>query len=426
MTQAPAISGDAHRALPSLSLSQPRVLLVDDDDAIARLLASVFTGRGMDIKRARSGPESLGLILQWHPDIVFLDVELPGLSGLDVLAFVRQRQLDTAVVMMTGLGSEQVAIDALRLGANDYLRKPFDLTDCETVLGRTLARIRLERQNAALSSRLDEHRQQLDRELARAAQMQAELLPAALPDIPGLDVAAGCRPAHEVGGDFYDWQLLSGDRVSLTIGDVMGKGVSAALLMATVRAVLRALAVENPPGRAVQRAARALDADLTRSGSFITLFHAQYDTRSGRLRYVDAGHGYVVMRRKNGALEPLLPWSLPLGVDLSETYREGSTVLEPGDTLVLYSDGLAEARPDLFGDTSSIAGQVAEHPGAADLVSHLMARATETTPLPDDLTVMVMRRSDIELVEPPRADRARRGRRAAASALYCGNQAPAA
>ena len=403
-----------------------RVLLVDDDQGVAGLLEALFATRDLDISRAHSGPEAVGLILQRPPDIVFLDVALPGLSGLDVLALIRQRQLDTAVVMTTGFGSEEVAIEALRLGADDYLRKPFDLTDCEAVLDRTVSRIQLKRQNAALSRRLEEQRQQLERELARAAEVQAELLPPAFPHIPGLDVAAACRPAREVGGDFYDWQQLPSGNVSLTIGDVMGKGMSAALLMATVRAVLRALASEHSPGQAIQRAARAMESDLTRSGSFITLFHALYDVRSGRLRYVDAGHGYVVLRRRNGKIEELRPWGLPLGVDAGEVYQEGTTIIEPGDTLVVYSDGLGEARPDLFSNRKAVGAHAGLYPGAAALVAHLITQATRTAPLPDDLTVVVFRRPEIEVVGRPRPAEVRSVEGLESEPAFSADQAPAA
>jgi phosphoserine phosphatase RsbU/P len=376
-----------------------RALVVEDDDGLAQLIKMCFVDNEVgDIVTVDNGSAAIGMILKNPPDIVMLDVDLPGLSGLEVLALMRLRGIDSSVIVTTGYGSEEVAIEALRLGADDYLRKPFSPAECSAVLARVLARLHLKRQNEALSRQLEAQRILLERELARAAGVQADLLPADCPQLPGMDIAAACRPAEKVGGDFYDWQTLPNGRLSLTIGDVMGKGISAALLMATARAVVRALASDLSPARVIQRASQALDGDLTRSGSFITMFHAQLDMDTWRLRYVDAGHGYVVLRRRSGKIEHLRSWGLPLGVDALEMYREGVVTIQPGDTVIVYSDGLTEARPDLFGDRKSVARQAGQHRTAASLVDRLVTQATEVGPLPDDLTVVVLRRADIEVV----------------------------
>jgi serine phosphatase RsbU (regulator of sigma subunit) len=195
-----------------------------------------------------------------------------------------------------------------------------------------------------------------------------------------------------VGGDFYDWQQLPG-RLCLTVADVMGKGMPAALLMATVRAVIRAMAAEHGAADAVQHTAASLDRDLTRSGSFVTLFHAQLDATSGTLRYVDAGHGHVFVRRRSGQVDLLKPWSLPLGVLSHESYRDGAATLAAGDALVIYSDGLTAARPDLFKDPIAVARHVVDEEPAGVTAERLVNLATTTGQLPDDLTVVVVRRS---------------------------------
>jgi phosphoserine phosphatase RsbU/P len=168
--------------------------------------------------------------------------------------------------------------------------------------------------------------------------------------------------------------------------------MSAALLMATVRAVIRAMTPQHGPAAAMQHTASSLDSDLARSGSFVTVFHAQLNPESAALRYVDAGHGQVFLRRANGCIEPLEAWGLPLGVTLHESYREGSVTLEPGDLLVVYSDGLTEARPDLFRDHQTLAAQIAGDDSAAAIAKRIVELATATGSLPDDLTVVVVKR----------------------------------
>src|SRR5688500_4337488 len=368
-----------------------RVLIVDDDEDMHRLLRSRLEARGHSVDSVQSGEEALLRLNDINPDLIFLDLAMSGLTGLDVLDILRARGVDIAIILTTAYGSEQVAVEALRRGADDYLRKPFDRTEFQAVLDRTLRRLELSRGNAFLQQQLDEKGRQLAAELARAAEVQSERLPRGTPKVPGFEFAARCLPAREVGGDFYDWQQLPGT-LSLTVGDVMGKGMPAALLMATVRAVLRAVGSQHSPASAVQFAAGALDRDLARSGAFVTLFHAQLELGTARLRYVDAGHGHVVFLRADGAVEELKPWGLPVGVLSDEQYAEGTIEFGPGDLLVVYSDGLTDARPELR-DPSALTDLLKQGGSASDIAQMLADKATaHGGPLPDDLTIVALRR----------------------------------
>lgn len=369
-----------------------RVLVADDDQWTRHVLRSYLATEGVEVETVHDGDEAAERFVALQPDIVFLDVEMPGRSGLDVLALIREHTLDTAVVITTAYGTDRVVATALRRGADDYLRKPFDRSELQAVLDRTMARLLLTRQNAALRARVLDHQRHIEEELTRAAAVVAELLPERPPSLDGVDVAAVCLSARQLGGDFYDWQQLPGGRLSVTVGDVMGKGLPAALLMATARAVLRAVAADHAPSEAVQRTAAALEDDLARSGSFVTLFHGQIDTTTGQLRYVDAGHGYVLLRRANGQVQELEPWALPLGVDPRERYREGSVQLDLGDVLLVYSDGLVEARPDRFGTRGDVAALAAGGGTADAIIAAFMAEVGHIKPLPDDLTLVTLRR----------------------------------
>jgi len=237
----------------------------------------------------------------------------------------------------------------------------------------------------------EERRLKLQAQLEFAAEVQAKLLPQAAPVITGFEVAARCRPALQVAGDFYDWQTLPSGRFSLTLGDVMGKGLAAAMLMATVRASLRASIREHPPALALRQTAEALYQDLDGSDSFVTLFHAQLDLHCRRLSYVDCGHGHVFLRRASGAVEELLPRGLPLGIFAGEGFQEGSLTLLPGDALVLYSDGLIDAFPEQSPTPTELASQFAATTGAEEIVARLFALVPDDALLPDDLTVLVLR-----------------------------------
>ncbi|HYB96828.1 MAG TPA: SpoIIE family protein phosphatase [Vicinamibacterales bacterium] len=374
-------------AAPLAGRAITRVMIVDDNPEIHLLLTARLEARGFIVRSASDGEEALAQFQDFRPDIAFLDVTMPRFGGLDVLQVIRAENLDMAVVLTAPMGMEQMAINALRHGADDYLRKPFDGAEFQAALDRTFTRLTLARQNTAL-------RKHLGIQLARAGEAQAELLPQADPQVSGFELAARCIPAGEgeVGGDFYDWQELRPSTLSLTVGDVMGKGVPAALMMATVRAVMRALAPQNAPGAALQEAARTLEPDLNRSQSFVTVFHAQLDLASARLSYSDAGHGFVLFLRADGTVEDLRHVGLPLGIRPGEVYVEDTVLLGPGDMVIVYSDGLAEVLPELVGNGAALAALVDPAESAACIADRLVAIARAAGPLVDDLTIAVLRR----------------------------------
>ena len=372
-----------------VALPVQRALIVDDDEDINLLLQMRLRARGYQVTSALSGEVALALLADNPTDIVFLDISMPGMSGLDVLEHVRRESLDLAVIMTTAFGSEQVAIDALRRGADDYLRKPFEPTEFQAVLNRTARRLELSRQNAMLRQQLDEKRRQLEAELARAAQVQADLLPGTHLQLPGFDLAGRCVPAREVGGDFYDWSQSQDGRVTFVVGDITGKGMAAAILMATVRAVMRAVVRDSAPQEAIRYIANGVTRDLQRSERFVTLFIGQLDVTTRRLRYVDAGHGHVFIRRADGTVETLESRGLPVGTFAETEYQEGACTFSSGDALVVHSDGLIDARPDLRLNHEALAQHLAGATGATEMVDRLVALAGPKAAFPDDLTVLV-------------------------------------
>lgn len=198
-------------------------------------------------------------------------------------------------------------------------------------------------QNARLLAEAAE-RARLRRELELAAEVQADLLPRAAPSVAGLDVHARMLPCEEISGDFYDFLALPGGRLGLYVADVVGHGVGPALLAAEVRGEIRALAALEPdPGALLTRVHRNLR-DTMEAGRYLTLFLAFLQPPSGRLAYASAGHPEALLRC-GGATRWLSRTGPPLGVDadaVHETRRVAG--LASGDALLLYSDGLLEAR----------------------------------------------------------------------------------
>jgi sigma-B regulation protein RsbU (phosphoserine phosphatase) len=188
-------------------------------------------------------------------------------------------------------------------------------------------------------------RERLNRELEIAREVQEHLFPQRLPPVLGLDYCGQCRPAREVGGDYYDFLELSEGRLGIAIGDVSGKGVGAALLMASLEASLRALApVVDDPAELMQRVSNLVHQAST-ANRYATLFYAQYDPARRRLSYVNAGHNPPVVLRNGG--RPLQVLRLETGGPviglLPHRYQSDIFCHEAGDLVVLFTDGVSES-----------------------------------------------------------------------------------
>jgi serine phosphatase RsbU (regulator of sigma subunit) len=181
-------------------------------------------------------------------------------------------------------------------------------------------------------------------ELAIARQVQARLFPQTLPALRHLDYAGTCIPARAVGGDYYDFLDFGPDRLGLVIGDVAGKGIAAALLMANLQANLRsqcAIALEEP--QRLLQSVNLLFCANAPEGAFATLFFADYHDTSGSLRYVNCGHLSALLLRRDGRLDRLASTSTVLGLFERWECAVGESRLEVDDLLALYTDGVTEA-----------------------------------------------------------------------------------
>jgi PAS domain S-box-containing protein len=224
----------------------------------------------------------------------------------------------------------------------------------------------------------------------QAARVQRDLLPEGAPEVEGYELAGMCLPSREMGGDFYDWQRRGPATLTLTLGDVMGKDMPAALLMATVAAALRASVAQGSAAGAVRLAAESVQRDLERSGAFVTLFHGWLEALTGRLRYVDAGHGLLAVVGRGGVRLPARSRSLPLGVMAGERYGESELTLERGETLVVYSDGVLDVHPELEGRPEAVGELLRGAESAGEMAERLV---TGPGTAADDVTVLVVSRS---------------------------------
>ncbi len=228
-------------------------------------------------------------------------------------------------------------------------------------------------------------------QLRRAARVQAGLLPAHVPELEGWEVAARFIPAGSVGGDFYDWDVTD-DGLVVTVADVMGKGPAAAILAATTRSVLQAQGPGADVAGALDAAERAMTGDLTKVATFVTVFRGHVDLATGALTYADAGHGLTLLIGADGRARRLPANGLPLGVGLEDRRTASTEHLEPGDLLLVLSDGVLDAAGGSLQDLARLERAAGTGRRAADAVGAVLA-LTGTAAQEDDLTVVAVRRT---------------------------------
>lgn len=245
-----------------------------------------------------------------------------------------------------------------------------------------------------------QERERLEQELRIARLIQQSLLPKEVPQLLGWQVSAYYQPAREVGGDFYDFLSLPDDRLGFVVGDVADKGVPAALVMATTRSILRAAApTTDSPGQVLERVNEVLYPDIPPI-MFVTCLYVTLDPASGLLRYANAGHDLPYVRHAEGATQ-LQATGVPLGLMPGIRYEEKEAMLEPGDSVLFYSDGLVEAhnhQREMFG-LPRLRKLVDDHPvGGTSLVNLLLGELARFAggdwEQEDDITLVTLQRSE--------------------------------
>jgi serine phosphatase RsbU (regulator of sigma subunit) len=348
------------------------VLVVDDQ--LGNLLAVEATLADLDVTvmKAGSGLEALRCLLGDDFAVILMDVKMPGMDGFEAAELIRQRKRSahTPIIFLTASESDDTQVfKGYTLGAVDYLVKPIaagvlrskvsvfvdifrqaDQIRRQAELMRLLQQRQHERQLAEAKSRWEAERLQTELRIAR--QIQQKLFPAAPLPIPGLDVAGASFPAEATGGDYFDYIPMADGGLAVVIGDVCGHGFGPALVMAELRAYLRAfLLTRTDVGEIVALLNRALAGDTDR---FVTLFIAKLDPATRSLVYAGAGHlpGYYFDAVGNVKAR-LVSTGMPLAVLPDSDYpAESIPRLEPGEMILLLTDGIVEAHgpdQDLFG-----------------------------------------------------------------------------
>jgi phosphoserine phosphatase RsbU/P len=333
-----------------------KIVIADDDSIPRRLLHAALVKAGHEVVSTCDGAEAWQVLQRVDaPRLAILDWLMPGLDGVEICRRVRQRDAApyTYLILLTSKDRKEDLITGLEAGADDYLTKPFDPQELQVRL-RTGQRI-LDLQTALLTS-LDQLAHAHQREVEIGAKIQQTLLFGQLPhDVEGARAAALTIPSQHIDGDFYDFFRHGTHCFDLIVGDVMGKGVPAALLGAALKSSLpRALSrllissarIALPePEEIVMLVQREVAKQFIDLGVFATLCYARLDLGQRRLTLVDCGHTKTIhFRLHTSNCEVLQGDNMPLGFSEQEIYQQVSFPITEGDVLVFYSDGLTEAR----------------------------------------------------------------------------------
>lgn len=319
--------------------SSARVLVADDQADVLEALRWLLTGEGYEPEFVNSTEGVLERLRAERFDLLLMDLNYSrdttsGREGLELIPQVRACDAAMPIVVMTGWGSVDTAVEAMRRGAKSFVQKPWEDEALLEILQREI-------EDARASKRRDAKQQ---RELEEARLIQRGLLPTAMPHIAGLTLSSSWRPANGVGGDCFDVLTFGEHAVGLSIADVAGKGVPAALLMSNLQAAVRAFAQDGTPPASVCASVNRLLCRNMASGRFVTFCYSRIDVAARRLTYSNAGHNPPLLIRADGSMDRLSPGGTVLGVFPENAYEQGELVLAPHDRLVFYTDGISESR----------------------------------------------------------------------------------
>ena len=380
-----------------------KILVVDDEPDLEPLMLQrmrrdiraghyrfVFAGDGVEALERLNEDDEI--------DMVLSDINMPRMDGLSLLQQIPNVDPDIRAVIISAYGDMQNIRTAMNRGAFDFVTKPIDFDDLKVTIERTLRHMAEWRE--ALSSR--DKLVALQNELDVANKIQQSVLPTEFPSSEAYEVAADMEPARNVGGDFFDIIRLENSRLGLAVADVSDKGVPAALFMMSSLTQLKGAAIGiGEPGGVLTEVNDLLNED-NETAMFVTVLYAVYNPDSGKITYANGGHNPPVIIHADGS-STMLPMTggIALGVAPGFKYEQSTFTLGPGETIILYTDGVTEA---MNGDGEEFgvdrlrelfAGQPSMNPReASDAILEAVSAFAGGTPQSDDITCLTLRRSE--------------------------------
>jgi sigma-B regulation protein RsbU (phosphoserine phosphatase) len=363
-----------------------KILVVDDQEDVRQALRLLLKTSGYRTEEVGSPRDALARNAYGDHDLIVVDMNYTwdttsGEEGLRLLDDLRAQRPDVPVIAMTGWSTIELAVEAMHRGACDFIPKPWDNKHFLQVVKRHL-------------NGVTDPRRPLDAELAIARKVQRTLLPPPFFSTGGLACECASLPAGDVSGDLYDFFEIDGAAAAFLVGDICGKGIGAALLVANLQASIRSLEeLARFPGKLMDRVNK-LFFQSTRPEHYATLFYGVYDVAERAVRYVNCGHPAPVLVRADGSLQFLEATATVLGAFKERGFREEKIQLQAGDQIFVFSDGVSEANPN--DENGAWVTEAIRKLGAqkqSGVAGALANQAASWLPRQDDITVMHLRQS---------------------------------
>ncbi len=380
-----------------------KILVVDDEPDLELMVKTKFRKQikqnEVEFVFAQNGQEALDKLVEDSSiDLVMSDINMPVMDGLTLLSRLGSTNRIVKAVIVSAYGDMQNIRTAMNRGAYDFLMKPIDFEDFQTTVSKTRRALDEIKQGAHAREQLNA----IQHELRVATRIQQSILPRTFPPFPDrtdFSIFAEMTPAREVGGDFYDFFMIDQNRLGFVIGDVSGKGVPAAILMAVSRTLLRATALTaDSAGECVQYVNHVL-VKQSDPAMFVTIFYGILHTDTGELEYCVGGHNPPFLFSANGGVRMMeSKGGMIVGMVEQAHYTTERVQLNPGDGIFLYTDGVTEAE-DLgewqFGEerVESLLEEMKAHP-VEEIIRAAFRHVTTFAagaPQHDDITAMALR-----------------------------------
>ncbi len=365
--------------LHSTVTGSPKILIVDDAAVNVRLLEGILQPEGFVTVVARDGATARAMSRTERPDLILLDVIMPGESGFETCSQLKSDPLtsDIPIIFLSGLDDVASKVKGLKIGGVDYISKP---VNGEEVLARVRVHLRISQNNRAL---VREQRTRL--ESLREAQQAILARPE---DYPEASFAVQYEPLEETGGDFYDVVAVNGDVSGYFVADVSGHGASAAFLTSAIKALLRQYSGPLYSPEDTMRGVDSVMRQILGEEQYLTACFAHFNRRTRKLSVVSAGHPPLIVVSDSGAAQVVAINSDPLGIFSSVVLQRKDLRLAQGDRFYLYSDGLIEATPgaDRKSGIEELVRACVDYRAAplAEATGRIMARLRGTVQLAED------------------------------------------
>ena len=333
----------------------PRTLIADDQPDVLAALRLLLKGAGYQTEAADSPAAVLEALKHDKFDLLLMDLNYArdttsGKEGLDLISRIQALDHDLPIVVMTAWATVDLAVESMRLGVRDFVQKPWENS---RLLRKLKTQIDYGRRLRDREAAQQSHERQMKLELDEAREIQRGLMPRRMPHLHGFSIANAWQPARGVSGDYLAAFKLDDARAALCVADVAGKGFPAALLMSNMQAALKSLASENISPSELCGKLNLLMCGNTPLRKFITCFYSELDIITRKLTFTNAGHNPPMLVRRDGECIPLEEGGRVIGAFCDSTYTQQEIQLYDGDKLLLFTDGVTEARNaagDEFGE----------------------------------------------------------------------------